>query len=87
MGWWMISLLLLLAGSLATVAVVSLLVLLKLQGQWMRAFGQQHGVQLSMEDEEAEEEPAAPPKPKVRVSVPLPGADWLREVRKGSVEE
>jgi hypothetical protein len=75
-------LLLLMAASLSTVAIASILVLCKIQLLWMKAFGEQHGVNLSTVARPEPEKTALREKPKYRIPVPIPGAEVIRQMRK-----
>lgn len=67
--------------SLAACAVASILALCKIQLMWMKAFGEQHGVNLSTESKPELEPAVTVPRKKVRVAIPIPGADLLRQMR------
>jgi hypothetical protein len=78
----MILLLFLMATGLTLCAVVSLAVLLQLQTRWMKAFGEQQGVNLSTDDKPQLEVDAPPiKKEKHRITIPIPGADMIRQMR------
>lgn len=66
--------------SLSSCLIVCVLVIWKTQIAWMRAFGEQHGVNLSTDVKEVEKTPLKE-KPKFRIPVPIPGADVIRQMR------
>lgn len=83
MSWPLVLLMLLMALGLTVCAVAALLVLLHLQTQWMQAFGETRGIAALNTGDEAGEasKPVSPPREKHRISVPLPGSDFVRRMR------
>lgn len=75
--------LLLLALCLAGVAILSLVLNYRSQIRWMRIFSETQGVSVeSMEGKLPEKEPFVAKAKKKLFSMPLPGADWIRGMRK-----
>jgi len=79
----MLWLLLLMGASLALVAVTLAIVLCLTQTQWMKAFGEQHGIQTLNTGVKKEETPLKPDT-RPRMSVPVPGAQIMRQVLKAN---
>ena len=77
------SMLLLLVSCLAAVAILSLILVFQFQTRLMRIFSEMQGVSVeSMEGKIPPKEPYAAKEKKRMFSMPIPGADWIREMRR-----
>lgn len=68
---------------LAAVAILSLILVFQFQTRLMRIFSEMQGVSVeSMEGKVPEKEPFVAKARKKLFSMPVPGADWIRGMRK-----